>query len=312
MTKTIRSLLAAGSALALGLAGPALAQDAPAVPAADTQIPLEQAVVAGPALWKVADEDTTIYLFGTVHALPEGTVWFTGPVEDALESSDVLVTEILATPDAQARMQKILREIAILPEGQTLRAMLDDEQRATFEAAMAKVNMPPESFDRFEPWYAAMMFSMLPLLQQGYSAEIGVEKVLEKAAADNAMGRQELETLEFQMGVFDNLPPESQVAFMMEAVEGVDDIKAVLDEMVAEWSEGDAEALAALINEGFSDPALAEALLYSRNRTWAAWIDERMDVPGTVFMAVGAGHLAGRQSVQDLLAERGIASERVQ
>jgi len=82
--------------------------------------------------------------------------------------------------------------------------------------------------------------------------------------------------------------------------------------MVTEWVEGDADALAALMNEGMSDPEAAEALLYSRNRNWAEWIDARLEQPGTVFMAVGAGHLAGEKSVQDYLTERGIVSKRVQ
>jgi uncharacterized protein YbaP (TraB family) len=83
--------------------------------------------------------------------------------------------------------------------------------------------------------------------------------------------------------------------------------------MVKAWSEGDADRLAALMNESMKDdPALAERLLYARNRNWAQWIDDRLDQPGTVFMAVGAGHLAGKESVQDALATRGIQSVRVQ
>ena len=85
----------------------------------------------------------------------------------------------------------------------------------------------------------------------------------------------------------------------------------MLDRMVAEWVKGDADALAAVMNEGMTDPAVAEALLYSRNANWAEWIDTRLDTPGTVFIAVGAGHLAGPKNVQDLLAQKGITTSRV-
>jgi uncharacterized protein YbaP (TraB family) len=81
--------------------------------------------------------------------------------------------------------------------------------------------------------------------------------------------------------------------------------------MVAEWLEGDAEALAALLQEGETDPVLFDRLVSARNRNWANWIAQRLDRPGTVFLAVGAGHLAGRDSVQDDLAARGIAALRV-
>jgi uncharacterized protein YbaP (TraB family) len=98
---------------------------------------------------------------------------------------------------------------------------------------------------------------------------------------------------------------------MMEAIEGMDETAPMLNRMVAEWAEGDADELAAIMNEGMTDPAVANALLYSRNANWAEWIDARLDKPGTVFIAVGAGHLAGAQSVQDYLAQKGITVSRV-
>ncbi len=86
----------------------------------------------------------------------------------------------------------------------------------------------------------------------------------------------------------------------------------MLDLMVQEWLEGDADGLAELMNSDLTDAVLAERLLYSRNRSWAEWIKDRLDAPGTVFIAVGAGHLAGEQSVQDDLCEAGLAVKRIQ
>ena len=93
----------------------------------------------------------------------------------------------------------------------------------------------------------------------------------------------------------------------------IDTVVPMLNQIIAEWAEGDVDDLGALLNEALeADPVLADRLLYSRNKTWAGWIDERLDSPGTIFMAVGAGHLAGDRSVQDYLAERGISITRVQ
>lgn len=306
MQRILSRLAAATSALTLALAAPAMAQEAAATPA-----PTEVVETAAPALWKVADEDTTIWLFGTVHALPEDVLWYRGEIAEALGSSDILVTEIKMDADAMAKMQSAVMTKGVLPEGQTLRGLLNDEQRAAYEAALAKVDLPPAALDRFEPWYGAMMMAMLPLLKQGYSAEAGVEKVLEGQMGEG-MKRGALETVEQQLAIFDELPQETQIEFLMETVEGVDEIKAMLDAMVAEWAEGDADELARLMNESMTDPMLAERLLYARNANWAAWIDERLDAPGTVFVAVGAGHLAGKESVQDKLAALGIETARVQ
>lgn len=296
---------------AILLTAPACAQQQKPTPVASAQAPVEEVELGGPALWKVSDEDTTIYLFGTVHALPKDVDWYKGNVAEALASSDILVTEIMNTPETPTKMQSIIMSTGMLPADKNLRAMLTDEQKASYEAAMTKLGMPVATFDRFEPWYASMMLAMLPIMKEGYSPESGVEAVL-MAKTGDAKPRGELETLEFQLTLFDELPLESQILFLIQAADGVDTIKPMLDKMVAEWLEGDADGLAALMNEGLTDQVLAERLLYQRNSKWAEWIDTRLETPGTVFIAVGAGHLAGAKSVQDALELRGIKTYRVQ
>lgn len=296
---------------AILFAAPASAQQQKPTPVTSAQVPTEQVELGGPALWKVSDEDTTIYLFGTVHALPKDVDWYKGNVAEALASSDILVTEILQTPETVTKMQSIIMNTGMLPTDKNLRDMLDDDQKAAYEAAMTKLGMPAATFDRFEPWYASMMLAMLPIMKEGYSPDSGVENVLSSKGGETK-ARGELETLEFQMTLFDQLPIESQIAFLVQAAEGVDTIKPMLDKMVAEWLEGDADGLAALMNEGLTDQVLADRLLYQRNTNWAEWIDTRLDTPGTVFVAVGAGHLAGAKSLQDALELRGIKTYRVQ
>lgn len=311
MTRITNSLLALAGAAGMAFTLPAYAgeQEAIATPVAAEVDEAPQG--EGPALWKVADEDTTIYLFGTVHALPRDVVWYSGKIADALGNSDMLVTEVIMDDEGQAKMQQLVMSTALLPAGKDLRSMLSEDQRSEYEAALARLGLPPQSFDRFEPWYAALMVSMLPLLQQGYDPNSGAEKVLENSAG-TGIPRGQLETIESQMGLFDSLGTEAQIDYLMQTVEQVDEIKPLLDAMVAEWLEGDADALAELMNRGMTDGELLEVLLYKRNRAWAEWIDERLDEPGTVFVAVGAGHLAGQHSVQDALTARGIATARVQ
>jgi hypothetical protein len=221
----------------------------------------------------------------------------------------MIVTEIKMDKASEAELQELSMKLGLLPPGTTLRSLLTPEQTAAYEAGLAKLGAPPEAFDPVKPWLAGLTLSLLPLMQQGYDPNSGVEKILLAKAGTKPQGA--LETAEFQLGIFDNMPTEAQVAFMMEAVEGMDEIKPMLDRMVAEWAEGDAAELANIMNEGMTDPAVAEALLYSRNANWAEWIDTRLDEPGTVFIAVGAGHLAGAKSVQDYLAQKGITVARV-
>jgi uncharacterized protein YbaP (TraB family) len=261
----------------------------------------------GPALWQVSDKDTTIYLFGTVHALPKDKQWFAGPVARAYEGSDELVTEI-SLADAAADAQAIATR-ALLPEGQTLRDLMTEEDRMQFEEALVSLGLPVEAMDRFEPWYAAMTLALLPVMRAGYDPQTGVEAALTGKADGKKRGA--LETVDQQIALFDGLPQEAQLAFLDQTVESVASASSTLDAMVAQWLEGDADELARMLNEEVDDPVLYKRMLTDRNANWAEWIDTRLQQPGTVFVAVGAGHLAGKDSVQDYLKKRGLKVRRV-
>ena len=284
-----------GSIAALSLAGCATVDTPP------------RGAVPGPALWQVADKDTTIYLFGTVHALPKDKPWFDGRIERAFNSSNELVTEIDISSAAQSATA--LQAASLLPEGQSLRSMMTPENRQQYEAALVGLGLPVEALDRNEPWFAALTLSLLPLLRSGYDTQSGVELSLGGRAGEKQRGA--LETIDQQISLFDSMPQDAQLAFLDETVEALPKAKTTLDEMGAEWIEGDADQLAALMNAELTDPVLRDRLLTSRNANWAGWIENRLAQPGTVFIAVGAGHLAGVGSVQDQLRKRGVKVRRV-
>lgn len=266
---------------------------------------------ADPALWVVKDEDTTIYLFGTVHVLKPGLSWFDEAVKDAFDKSDELMLE-LVLPEDQAEVAKTMMPLAIDRSGTTLTSRLDAEQLAAYQAAMASVGLPPAQFDMFEPWFPAITLSVLPLTKLGYDPEQGVEKQLTRFAKEGAKPVAGFETLSEQLGFFDALPETQQVAFLNSVVKDLDKLGPTLDQMVVLWAKGDPDGLAVAMNESLAaTPELAETLLYDRNARWAEQLKARMGQPGTVFVAVGAGHLAGEKSVQDYLEEQGLTAERV-
>ena len=288
-------------------AQPAATAATPAVVPAPPPAPAEP---VAPALWKLSDEDTTIWLFGTIHALPEGIDWFQGPVREAFDGSQELVTEI--TEADPVEMQQLVLSRAVLPQGQTLRAMLTPEQKAAYEKQLGGLGLPLQAFDGYEPWYAAVALSTLPLMRTGYDPKFGVEQVLDTRA--KSLGRKHigLETPAYQIGLFDSLPMDAQKRYFADVVEQLPTVAEQLGQMVTAWRRGDAEALAKLMNDEEDDPALIEMLLVNRNKTWAEWLKQRLDQPGTVFVAVGAGHLAGPGSVQEQLAAKGFKTTRVQ
>lgn len=300
----LANLLALTAApFALFAANPALA-DNHAEPAAAPS-------AKGPALWKVADEDTTVYLFGTVHMLPSTVDWNSGVVNTALATSQTLVTEIDLTPETEASIVTAFQTKGTLPEGQTLRGLMTEAQRTAYEGGLGKLQIPPGAFDQMEPWLASIVLLQIVTQASGFTPDMGVETVLEKTMAPGT-ARVALETVDDQIKVFDEMAIDQQLTYLLEfAADPIEGIKS-LNALVDDWSKGNADGVGAMMNEALqAHPALAERLLYSRNATWAEWIDARLDQPGTVFIAVGAGHLAGEKSVQEYLAAKGIAAARV-
>lgn len=272
--------------------------------------PAMKANDADPALWVVKDADTVIYLFGTVHMLKPGLSWFDEGVKTAFDASNELVLE-LVMPD-QAEMQALVSELGMSPAGPTLPDQLSPAEAAKFRAALPEMGLAPDALDHAEPWLAATMLSAAPLRRLGYDEKDGAEAVLTAAAKAAGKPVVGLETAREQLGYFDRLPLAAQRALLIDTLDDLPKAGETIDRMVARWSAGDADGLAKLMNEDLGrSPELAEALLAQRNRKWADWLAARMKQPGTVFVAVGAGHLAGKAGVQGELARRGLKAERV-
>jgi uncharacterized protein YbaP (TraB family) len=264
---------------------------------------------ADPAIWVVKDKDTTIYLFGTFHALKPGLSWFDEAVKDAFDKSDEVMLEIVP-PDTAAALRTFA--LAARPDGPTVTELLPQDKRASYAAAMNAIGVPMRLFENVDPWLPGAMLTSLSLPKYGFDPNLGAEHVLTDAAKAAGKPVGGLETIEQQFGYLDGMSQDAQLAMLQSTVEETDEAGEMFAEMVADWSAGDDKGLAALMNEGFEEsPELRRVMLTERNARWADWIDARMDTPGTVFLAVGAGHLAGPDSVQADLDRHGITVTRV-
>lgn len=274
------------------------------------QTPPPPAPAAKPALWVVRDKDTTIYLFGTIHVLKPDTRWFGARVKQAFDASQTLVLEMVEPPAAD--QQKVIADKAFRDDPRPLSATLTPPYRRQFTDAMAAGGVPAKVYDRMQPWFASVTISLLPVQKSGYGVANGPEGVLSAAAAKAGKPVRGLETFEGQMSVFDGLSPAAQMKLLEGTLDELPRATETMDRMVADWAKGDPDALAREMNDSLKDtPEVATALLTNRNRHWAAWIAERMRTPGTVFVAVGAGHLAGQESVQTMLGAYRLKAVRV-
>ena len=267
---------------------------------------------AHPALWKVADADTTIYLFGTIHALPPGTKWRSPALDAAMAKSDVLVLEVASLKD-QAALAASFQALAISPGLPPILDRVPADKRDALKAQLDMAKIPVETANKLETWAVALGIVTESLTRLGFSREEGVERITQDAFAARGKPVEGLETATQQFGFFDKLSEDAQRKLLITTLEPDDKGRAEFAQMVAAWSAGDVRRISLSFDgEMKASPELADVLLHRRNAAWADWVAKRLDTPGTVFVAVGAGHLAGTDSVEALVAKKGMRVTRVQ
>jgi uncharacterized protein YbaP (TraB family) len=268
---------------------------------------------ARPALWKLADADTTIYLFGTIHVLPPGYKWRDATIDAAMGSARSLVLEAVLDTDPG----RVATVLTTLGKGEGLPPLAERVpagKRKLLADLVLRSGLPPAFLDGLKTWAAAVVLTGAALDQIGLKAGAeGVEPqvtTLFRAAKKPVEG---LETAEQQLGYFDALPEASQRAFLEATLDDPARARADFDTMLRAWSAGDVKGIEkAFAEEPDFTPALRGLLIAKRDELWAAALAERLKRPGTVFVAVGAGHLAGPDSVQQKLAKRGLKVVRLQ
>ncbi|HUE78845.1 MAG TPA: TraB/GumN family protein [Sphingomicrobium sp.] len=259
------------AAIAVASVAPA-ATPPPAIPDAD------------PAIWVVNDHDTVIFLFGTFHALDGKSAWFNDEVWTAFTASDELVLETIV-PD-------LVQPPGISPE---------PSRHRVHPAA------PPASF------LASTRMAISAGRARGMHVDNGADMILRRAAEQSGKPITGLESFDFQLGMFGRLPAQpAHTAAPAQDLSSVGNLAIVMGQMQAAWNRGDSEIFATMLDQMRSNsPGSYDVLFTQRNRHWASWIANRLQRPGTVFVAVGTGHLAGPDSVQAKLAQYGIRSARI-
>jgi len=269
---------------------------------------MQKPASTGPAMWLVSDEDTKVYLFGTVHILKPETQWQTEAFNAAFAASDAVYLEADLSEEVQASMAALLPPLAFYSDGRTLFDVLDAAEKKEVVEAAEILSLPPETLNMMKPWFAGIALSQIHMVKTGYQADSGVEKIIADKAKASKKPMRYFETAEQQLHFLAGLPEDSQIEFLVAGAEAIEDQPEMLDELVADWAEGDVKGIADLIadEDVMGDGVVYNVLLVQRNRTWVKTIDQLMeDEAGTFMIAVGAAHLAGPDSVIVMLQDAG-------
>tara|TARA_R110000803_G_scaffold153044_1_gene217973 strand:- start:781 stop:1779 length:999 start_codon:yes stop_codon:yes gene_type:complete len=261
-----------------------------------------------PAIWVLSDADTTLYIMGTVHLLRPELDWRSDEIDAALNAADTLVFEAdVSSSEAGAEMMKFVREKGLFQNGGQLTNLLSDAETIELQAALDYVGLPLGAVQNMRPWFAAVNLSVMQMTKDGFDPNSGVEQVLIAEGTLAGKSFAYLETVDDQLGRLAGLPDDVQVDFLISSAESIDEGAAMLDALVDEWADGDVTGLGLLLAnpDMMGSDEVYDALLKERNETWAPKISAMLETPGTRLIAVGAGHLAGDDSVIAMLRTDG-------
>jgi hypothetical protein len=250
----------------------------------------------------------TVYLLGSIHVLRPGDVGLPSAAQSAYDDAERLVMEIDLDDPAVANPLAIATQMqrsARLPDGQSLRAVLGADYPSIAERAAA-AGLDLATLDGFAPWFVGTLLLQLEIAKRGLDAEHGIEQQLADRAARDHKPITGLETPAQQFAVLASLSLADQKRFLLMSIEDADTADAQLDGLLTAWRTGDTTALAELLSEEFDAfPELYRPLTEDRNRAWVEQLTPLLDDREDYLVVVGALHLVGRNSVVDLLRQRG-------
>jgi len=255
--------------------------------------------VETPALWVVNDNDTIIYLFGTFHALDTNSGWFEQAVKTAFSESDELMLETVVPKPPQ---------FGPAPRARRANGNLPPQSEPIGPADGPVAELAPSA-----SYLATTKLVMNAGREKGLSTDRGADAVLRDAADEAGKPVGGLESFDFQLRMFSALPGSDRKAMPPQDARTIQALGNMLASLQAGWNRGDVEETFSplLRRMKVESPQTYRTMFVERNARWAHWIANRLKSPGTVFVAVGAGHLSGPDSVQNQLAMLGVKSARV-
>jgi uncharacterized protein YbaP (TraB family) len=265
---------------------------------------------ADPGLWIVKSRSATVYLFGTVHVLPRTVTWMDPKIQAALAESSELWTE--ADIGDLSEGIDAIRHYGMGDAGET-EHLLPPEYRARYASQIAKTGLSATFLARARPWLADMLLTTSAIQRAG-GGDSGVDVVLLAYAHDHKLATPTFETMEQQFAMMSDLPRDSQIASLENAIDEFDHAGPIYGQMLAAWQSGDQAKLDTLVNLQLKakNELLWTELILRRNEKFADRIGDRLQGSGTAFVAVGAGHLCGSDGMPALLMRRGFEVTRVE
>ena len=268
---------------------------------------------ADPAAWRIAGPGGgEIVLLGSMHMLRASDYPLPTAVDGLVDRAETIVMEIdLDDVDLPAQ-QRVILEKALLPQGTVLADVVDGEIYGVLEQGAAQAGIELELLTRFEPWFLAITMLEVGMRKIGFEAERGIEQYVLGLSRGDGKEILGLETIEFQIGIFDAMTPELQREFLAQTLTELEGAETTMNAMTDAWSACELERLSDELLGSFDEfPGLYDTLVTERNEKWAGSLERMLDDGKRYLVVVGALHLVGSDSVIELMTARGHIPQRI-
>lgn len=264
------------------------------------------------SLWRIEDKGNTVYLLGSVHFLRETNYPLAGVIEAAFDSSKVVAFETDMKKLESIEMQQKILGKAMLPADQSMKDQVSVETYSSLSNYLDEAGMPSMVFDRLKPGLVALTLAVLELQKLGFDPEYGIDKHFQKRAEKAGKKFVALETVEFQVDLVTNFEKAEAEDLLKSTLKDLKRSRSIFDDLTKAWEKGDSDNLESLLNESMREvPALYKRMVTDRNKSWVPRIEDLIRGKETAIVIVGAGHLAGKESVVDLLRAKGYKVEQL-
>jgi uncharacterized protein len=263
-------------------------------------------------LWEITGKGLTkpSYLYGTIHLIPKADFFLTDATKKALSESQKVMFEINMKDMQNPMLLLGLMSKAMMPRGKKLRDLISAEDYVLVKERFEGLGLPLPMLESIKPMFLSAMVDGgdNPTDTTSKSATTAYEFEIMRIAEKDKKEMGGLETMEFQMGIFDSIPLQAQAEMLVKSIKSVNDGNSEFKMMVEMYKNQDIEAMAgSMKSEAGKDNELSKyesILLTSRNKNWIPLIAKNSAAKST-FYAVGAGHLGGEMGVVNLLKKEG-------
>lgn len=266
---------------------------------------------ANTLLWKISSNnlDKPSYLFGTIHMICADDIQLSDSLKSAIKSSGKVYLEL--DMDNIFEMLGVMGKMKMRGDT-TLADLLTPAQYDSVKAFFKtqKTLLPFSVLETYKPMLAA---STLMQASLDCDKQIAMEQLIMKEAKTQGKGVKGLETMAYQMSIFDSIPYSVQATQLLTYIEqsGKETDNADFEDLSKAYRAQNLDTLEAITKrEDMGISNFTNLLLYNRNEAWAKKLVGLMKDDALV-IAVGAGHLPGERGVINLLRKAGYKVEPV-